>query len=248
MHGFGDTDQPDRTETVVEYDGTDIQRFVSDVEILVMAIISSREHPIARQAKWLAGNYWESDALDRARAMLQSLRDNLLNGNIRTERPTDAGLVPADAEHAVAVIEWIVGRFHEVIVSLRRRHGGRSALEVADEYDVQDVLRSLLLVHFDDVRDEEWTPSTVTASARLDLLLKRHRIAIETKMTRRGLGDRQLIEELAQDISLFPGHPDCKRLIIVVYDPDSRIKNPASLRDLETRGSIPVRVLISPPR
>lgn len=248
LDGLGGVNQPAYTEQVMEYNEVELRRFVSDINILVGTVISDKTHTIVRQAKRLENTYSDADVLTRSRALLQSLRDNLLNGNIKPESSADMELESDDADYAVATVERVVAKLHEVIVSLRHRHDGRCTLEIDDEYDVQDLLRSLLLIHFDDVRDEEWTPSTGTASSRVDLLIKRHQVAIETKMTRRSLSERKLVEDLAQDITLFPGHPDCKRLIIVIYDPDSRLRNPASLRDLESRGSIPVRVLVSPRR
>lgn len=45
-------------------------------------------------------------------------------------------------------------------------------LFLEDEYDVQDLPHALLLLYFDDVRAEEWTPSYAGKSARMDFLLK----------------------------------------------------------------------------
>lgn len=53
----------------------------------------------------------------------------------------------------------IFDRFHVVVRQLRDRHDGRQTLDVADEYDLQDLLHAILLIEFDDVRSEEWTPS-----------------------------------------------------------------------------------------
>jgi REase_DpnII-MboI len=50
-----------------------------------------------------------------------------------------------------------------------------------DEYDVQDSLHALLKLHFDDVRREEWTPSYAGSQSRMDFLLKREKIVVETK-------------------------------------------------------------------
>lgn len=74
-------------------------------------------------------------------------------------------------------------------------------MEINDEYDVQDVLRGVLAGLFDDVRDEENTPSHAGLRSRMDLLLKHEQIVIETKMTRDNLGQRKVAEELAIDRS-----------------------------------------------
>ena len=139
-------------------------------------------------------------------------------------------------------------RFHAVARQLKRRHDGRSTLEIHDEYDVQDLLSSLLLLHFDDVRPEEWTPSYAGGSKRMDFLLKDSEIAIEVKMTRKGLKDKELGEQLIIDIANYRQHPDCKCLYCFVYDPDGFVRNPRGLeKDLQALDKeFPVRVFIRP--
>ncbi|MBN2583095.1 MAG: hypothetical protein JXL80_08505 [Planctomycetes bacterium] len=98
-------------------------------------------------------------------------------------------------------------RFHLVCRQLRQRHQNRAALQVEDEYDVQDLLHALLKTEFDDVRSEEWTPSYAGKSSRMDFLLKDHGIVIETKKTRDGLADREVGSQLIDDIARYASHP-----------------------------------------
>lgn len=139
-------------------------------------------------------------------------------------------------------------RFHTVARQLKRRHEGRPSLEIRDEYDVQDLLHGLLRIDFDDVRPEEWTPSYAGASNRMDFLLKEDEIAIEVKMTRNGLKDRELGEQLIVDIAKYQSHPNCKCLYCFVYDPDGNVRNPRGLeKDLAELGKgFPVKVFIRP--
>lgn len=139
-------------------------------------------------------------------------------------------------------------RFHIVARQLRRRHDGRPTLEIHDEYDVQDLLHGLLRIDFDDVRPEEWTPSYAGASNRMDFLLKEDEIAIEVKMTRDGLKDKELGEQLIIDIAKYQSHPNCKCLYCFVYDPDGNVRNPRGLeKDLAELGKgFQVKVFIRP--
>lgn len=139
-------------------------------------------------------------------------------------------------------------RFHIVARQLRRRHDGRPTMEINDEYDVQDLLHGLLRIDFDDVRPEEWTPSYAGASNRMDFLLKEDEIAIEVKMTRNGLKDKELGEQLIIDIAKYQSHPNCKCLYCFVYDPDGNVRNPRGLeKDLTELGKgFPVKVFIRP--
>ena len=130
----------------------------------------------------------------------------------------------------------ILGRFHTIVRQLRARHDGRETISVKDEYDVQDLLHALLKLEFDDVRTEEWTPSYAGKSARMDFLLKQEKVVVETKMTRNGLSDKEVGDQLIIDVARYREHPDCKTLICFVYDPDGYIRNSRGLKvDLESR-------------
>ena len=139
-------------------------------------------------------------------------------------------------------------RFRIVARQMRRRHDGRDTLVINDEYDVQDLLHSLLKLHFEDVRPEEWTPTYAGGANRMDFLLKDEEIAIEIKMTRLGLRDKDLGDQLIIDIAKYQSHPNCKCLYCFVYDPDGIIRNPRGIeKDLEKLGKdIPVKAYIRP--
>mgnify|MGYP000687844886 FL=1 len=123
-------------------------------------------------------------------------------------------------------LERIFSRFHKVARQLRNRHDNRNTLDIEDEYDVQDLLHSLLQLYFDDIRAEEWTPSYAGKCARVDFLLKNEKTVIEVKKTRKGLNDKNLGDELIIDTERYKSHPDCERLVCFIYDPEGRIVNP----------------------
>ena len=143
-------------------------------------------------------------------------------------------------------LENICRKFHVVARTLRSRHADRATFEVDDEYDVQDLLNALLRLHFGDVRPEEWTPSYAGKASRVDFLLKNERIVIEVKKTRKGLGAKEVGDQLLIDIGRYKVHPDCNKLICFVYDPEGRVANPKGvIRDIEEEHSW-VRVFIEP--
>jgi hypothetical protein len=135
-----------------------------------------------------------------------------------------------------------------VIRQLRDRHDSRDAHDVQDEYDLQDLLHSLLHLFFDDVRAEEYTPSYAGKAARMDFLLKDESIVIEAKMARKGLGAKEVGDELTVDIARYKVHPGCKMLFCLVYDPEHRIKNPRGIEaDLaQNESGFQVKVFIVP--
>jgi hypothetical protein len=142
----------------------------------------------------------------------------------------------------------VLRRFPAIVRELNKRHNGRTPLaDVKDEYDVQDLLRGVLAGLFDDIRDEEYTPSRASLTSRVDLLLKREQIVIEAKMTRASLGQRKVAEELAIDKELYRSHPDCKTLVCFVYDPGRHLNNPTGLEgDLtDPEGPLPTVVVVA---
>lgn len=150
--------------------------------------------------------------------------------------------------NATAIIENLCNRFHIVVRQLKSRHEKRDTLVVEDEYDVQDLLHSLLTLHFDDIRPEEWTPSYAGGCSRMDFLLKQEQIVVEVKKTRKTLGAKEVGEQLIIDIKKYEAHPDCRRIFCFVYDPEGWIANPRGIENDLNRddGGLPVRVLITP--
>ncbi len=138
----------------------------------------------------------------------------------------------------------ICKRFNVVARQLRNRHKNRPSLEIDDEYDVQDLLHSLLKIYFDDIRPEEWVPSYAGGSSKMDFLLKREKIVIEVKKTRKKLTDKIIGEQLLIDIAKYKQHPDCKTLICFIYDPEGRIGNPKGLEnDLNQLSSDDINII-----
>lgn len=67
-------------------------------------------------------------------------------------------------------------------------------------------------------------------------------------MTRSGLTDKKLGEELAVDLQRYRNHPDYDTLIFFIYDPSDFIRQPASMiNDLSgTHNDKRVVVVIEP--
>lgn len=152
------------------------------------------------------------------------------------------------ARDRIEALYRIGERFHLVAKQIRNRREGRATLDVADEYDVQDLFHALLRLAFDDVRPEEWTPSYAGGASRMDFILPEIEAVVEIKKSRPGLSARELGEQLIIDIAKYKKHPSCRTLFCFVYDPDGRISNPRGIEsDLNaTQEDLTVRVLIAP--
>ncbi|MBO1055544.1 MAG: hypothetical protein HEQ27_03030 [Dolichospermum sp. JUN01] len=179
--------------------------------------------------------------LEKGRTILESMIQEI--EDYWQENNTNQPIIPASDN-----IKILCDRFHLFARQLKTRHSNRSTIEINDEYDVQDLFHALLTLYFDDIRDEEYTPSYAGRASRTDFLLKQEQTVIEIKKTREKLTNKEVGEQLIIDITRYKSHPDCKTLICFVYDPERKIKNPRGLEnDLSkpTDGMI-VQVFIRP--
>ena len=149
---------------------------------------------------------------------------------------------------AAALVETVCRRFPLFARQLSTRHDSRPGFRIKDEYDVQDLLHALLLLHFDDVRPEEVTPSYAGNSSRMDFLLKSEKVVVEAKMTRKTLGQKEVANQLIEDKERYRTHPDCRTLVCLVYDPEGYCDNPVALeKDVAAiSGGLRVVVIVSP--
>lgn len=156
---------------------------------------------------------------------------------------------PGSQETTIPTVQLLAASLRRLASALRPltiRRRDRQSLAVDDEYDLQDVVESLLRSLYNDVRHEERTPSYAGSSSTIDFLLREQRVAIEVKVTRKGRSEKQIKQELLVDINDYEGHPSVETLIAVVYDLASTFDNPNGFeRDLSgKRGSLTVDVLV----
>jgi len=143
----------------------------------------------------------------------------------------------------------LLSKFHKVAQNLRDRYNDRETLIIRDEYDVQDLLNSLFQLHFEDIRKEEYSPSSAGANSRIDFVLKEEKIIIEVKITSEKVSTNKLGQDLLVDIGRYKEYPDCNDLVIFIYDKGDLIRNKFGfLTDLEKQStpSMNVRVIINP--
>src|SRR5579872_5087894 len=122
---------------------------------------------------------------------------------------------PPKAESLV-ILEAMLRRLPLVIRQLRSRHGDRPAFRVADERDLEDLLRALLPLHFDDIRPESRTPR-YSAVTQTDYLLAKEGLAITVKVVNADVREPQLIEQLREDAEYYRRERKCRVLIAFLY-------------------------------
>jgi hypothetical protein len=150
--------------------------------------------------------------------------------------------IPDREEHkfsqpeAINIVNYILSQFSSVVDFLKhkKRHGGKTPLLMKDEYDVQYLSGALLSLFFEVVYSEEWTPSYIGASKRMDLLIKDQKIVIEAKMASKNLKDKALKKQLQDDIFHYQASNDCKILFFLIFDPNKQIGEHTRMKyDLE---------------
>jgi hypothetical protein len=188
------------------------------------------------------------DSVSTKSRIIATLLQRLASGHLLTQN--SVGLLEFAGEQldAVATVMRLGDRFLYVKRSLTRRRSNRPTLEVSDEYDAQDLFRSLLYVFFDDIRPEEWTPSYAAGSSRIDFLLPDFRVAIELKHSRTSMSAKDLAEELIVDRDRYSVHPGISHLICLVFDYAGLLDGPRAIerdlaRDSSTEGlAVTVRI------
>jgi hypothetical protein len=189
---------------------------------------------------------WMASRVRKLESILESLNLFSENASVASGQHRDTTTDPQT--YALERIELIANRFHIIARQLRHRHSDRPTLIIENEYDVQDLFHALLRLFFDDIRDEEWTPSYAGGASRIDFLLKAEQVVIELKMTRAGLKAKEVSDQLIIDTDRYRAHPDCKMLVAFVYDPQEYLNNPRGIEhDLtKTTNGFPVKVIINP--
>lgn len=203
---------------------TELQSWIAEVEDFLIRNYGKESSPYKVFERFNLDRFegYYEDSFDIQKAIIISALKTCLR--VKPKPTTD------DPKKAF-LLNNLFEKFHLVAKQLRQRYNDRPTLDISDEYDVQNLLHSLLRLYFDDIRCEEWTPSYAGGSSRMDFLLKEEQIVIEVKKTRAGLNDKELGKQLIEDKEKYKHHPNCKKLICFIYDPEGKIVNPKGLQN-----------------
>jgi len=145
------------------------------------------------------------------------------------------------------VLYHLLRKFHNTASQLKKRQQNRSPFEINDEYDVQDLLYSILKSIFDDVEKERPTESFGGSSSRLDIVINDISTVIEVKKTRKTLRLGELSGQISEDKDRYRNSTKYRNLVFFIYDPDHLIDNQPTLKQHAISDSKQnVRVIISP--
>ena len=119
-----------------------------------------------------------------------------------------------------------------------------------DEHDLEDLLRAVLPLHFDEVRPARRTPSYALCT-RTDFRLGSEPgqvpIALACKMVPGPGWEESLQEQWQEDRGYYLRVRDCRCLVGMVYDPEGRLRDAARLEGTCTRteDDLPGRLVIA---
>jgi hypothetical protein len=135
------------------------------------------------------------------------------------ERPASSA-----GSDTMTVLASLLRRLPETIRQLRDRHDSRPTLRVDDGYDLEDLLRAVLHLHFDDIRRETRTPS-YSPTVRTDFVVGPERIAVTAKLVHCSGREAALLREVQEDIRYYQ-QAEYSGLAVLVYDPEQLLPDP----------------------
>lgn len=104
---------------------------------------------------------------------------------------------------------------------LANRRKGKTPLEIADEYDAQDILHSIVRAYFKHAVQEEPVKKLANAkSARADFAIEAIGTIVELKYVHGPNDQARIVADLAEDLLLYEQWEHLRDFIYVVYNSD----------------------------
>ncbi|MEZ3156668.1 hypothetical protein AB1K56_06995 [Microbacterium sp. BWR-S6Y] len=180
----------------------------------------------------------ENSTAEKASLIARTLAA-FINGSLQTANSVGRMEFAGTKLDAVAVVQVLGERMLLVERELSHRYGNRPTIRITDEFDSQDLFRSMLRIFFENVQPETHTPENSGASARIDFLLPDFELAVELKFVRPSLTDKILGEELIVDRQRYSSMGNIRHLVCLVFDHKGLLRNPRGLEnDLSHEASL----------
>lgn len=157
---------------------------------------------------------------------ISKLLEMFCSGSLVTQASAGTVSIAGEKVDAVKLIIHIASNMLLSYRSLQRRHDNRPTISMDDEYDTQDLFRSLLVLFFDDVRPESVAPQYAAGSSRVDFLIPDFHLAVELKKSRKTLDSKKLSDELIIDCERYAQDQRVRHLMCIVFDHEGFLANP----------------------
>jgi Uncharacterized protein conserved in bacteria (DUF2321)/REase_DpnII-MboI len=131
-------------------------------------------------------------------------------------------------------LESLLRRLPDVARQLRSRQDDQPPFRVEDDHGLEDLVRSLLPVHFDDVCLEGRTPS-YSVGSRTDFRLVPESIGLTVKHVSPACREPELTAQWEEDVAYYQRQKNCRTLVGLAYDPGELLVDPARLETALSR-------------
>jgi len=157
-----------------------------------------------------------------------------------------AGANTPVAEDPLTAFERILRRVPRMVRELRNRQGDRPPFRVEDRRDLEDLMRALLPLWFDNVWPQARTPS-YSATTHTDFRVDSEGLMVVVKLVRAAGDDARLTAEWQEDVQYYLTQASCRTLLGFVYDPLARLPDPRRVEAVSspTNGAFDARLVIA---
>ncbi|MBM4056231.1 MAG: response regulator [Planctomycetes bacterium] len=139
----------------------------------------------------------------------------------------------------INLIEKILANFSNSIIKItKNRRKAHDLFKVVDEYDVQDIIYTMLKPIFNDITDEDPVRKVGGKSSKIDFFIPSENIGLEIKMIKENESDEsKYIDELKKDFESY-SIEDMEYLICFVYDPYKKTNDANNFYSLNGKRNI----------
>ena len=121
----------------------------------------------------------------------------------------------------------------------KHRRQDKDPFKITDEYDVQDLLFSFLLINYPQADKEDPNKKIAGVSGRTDINISNLKLIIETKHFKKSDTWSSMLKDIHHKIQTYSRKEDYDTLIIFIYNSDRELKIPHKIEnDLTTRQKI----------
>jgi hypothetical protein len=121
----------------------------------------------------------------------------------------------------------LLQRFHFGAYWLEKhRRKNHVPFVINDEFDVQDLLYSFLVVNFPDAEVEDPAKKIAGVSSRLDVVIGNLKLIIEIKCFKKENNWTTMFKDINHKIQTYSQNEEYDQMIIFIYNPDSALKSP----------------------
>ncbi len=147
-------------------------------------------------------------------------------GKVRTDIIVSANILPD-----IHLVINILDRFPDIVSRWKYRRKNKENFEIVDEYDIQDIVYTMLKGSFPTLQYENPNQKSGITSSISDFTIDELRLFIETKYINDKEDGKRIQEECKKDLVSYSKQESCNTIIFFIYDPNHCIDNRDAFRE-----------------